>query len=255
MSITLRGITKKFPIKQSASLLPVLDGIDLQVSDGSVVALFGPNGCGKTTILKIVAGIEPADSGDVDVKAETTDKPLIGYAFQNFHEVLLPWLSATENVAFGLRALGVSRREAIETSKCFLDNYNLMFPRDNYSYQLSIGQQQTVALARTLIQSPSNLLLDEPFAALDHEARYRMQDAVLSVSNKLNSTILVISHDIDEAMYMSDELLLLSKRPARIIQRFTIPFSRPRRHDLLTTVDFALLRREILSVFLEEVGT
>lgn len=253
MSIALRGVTKSFPVKNSSVLLPVLDGIDLEVDDGSVTALFGPNGCGKTTILNIIARIETLDGGNVEVVGET-DRSKIGYAFQNFHEVLLPWESAIENVGFGLRADGVERKAALERSRSFVEAHELHFPHENYPYQLSIGQQQTVALARTLVQSPSNVLLDEPFAALDHDARFRMQDVVISVLSEKPTAVLFISHDVDEALYMSDELLLLSKRPARVIRRFAVPFERPRRHDLLASTEFSALRREVIAAFLKEVG-
>lgn len=254
MSIALRGVSKKFPVKQSSASLPVLDGIDLTIADGSVTALFGPNGCGKTTILNVIAGIESHDSGSVEVNGDRTDGPLVGYSFQNFHEVLLPWKSALDNVAFALLATGTPRATAVERSRSFVDAHGFAFPRENYPYQLSLGQQQTVALARTLIHSPSNVLLDEPFAALDHEARFRMQDVVISVLSEKPTAVVFISHDVDEALYMSDELLLLSKRPARVIQRFPVPFERPRRHDLLASAEFATLRREVIAAFLKEVG-
>lgn len=252
MSIALRGVSKSFPVKHSSEFLPVLEGIDLDVPDGSVTAIFGPNGCGKTTILNIIAGLETLDGGNVEVIGEGTDRPKLGYAFQNFQEVLLPWESALDNVGFGLRADGVGRETAFERSRLFVETHKLEFPRTNYPYQLSIGQQQMVALARTLIQNPRNILLDEPFAALDHEARFRMQDVVISMLSEQPTAVLLISHDVDEALYMSDELVLLSKRPARSIQKFVVSFQRPRQHGLLASEEFANLRREVIGAFLKE---
>jgi NitT/TauT family transport system ATP-binding protein len=254
MSIALHRVTKAFPLKQPGKSVRVLEGMDLTIADSSITSLFGPNGCGKTTILNIIAGIESHDGGTVTVDSNGAERPLIGYAFQNFHEVLLPWKTAIDNLAFGLRASGVPREQATQASQSFLEAYEFGFPHDRYPYQMSVGQQQALALARTLIQSPANVLLDEPFVALDHEARFRMQDVVTTVLNQKPTAIAFISHDIDEALYMSDELLLLSKRPARIIRRFSIPFNRPRHHELLTSYEFANIRREVVAAFLNEVG-
>lgn len=252
MAIALRSVAKGFPSKQSAEVVPVLDDIDLDVPEGRIVALFGPNGCGKTTLLNIVAGIERPDTGTVRVDGFGSHPVRLGYVFQNFHEVLLPWKSALDNVAFALRALGVSQTEARERTLAFLDEYDFHFPRHNYPYQLSIGQQQTAALARVLIQNPANILLDEPFAALDHEARFRMQEVAFSAL--LNEVaVLIVSHDIDEAIYLSDELVLLSRRPARVVATFAVPFSRPRRSELLASSEFTALRRKVIEGFLAEV--
>ena len=245
---------KSFPAKQSGGPLPVLDSIDFDVPDGSIVGLFGPNGSGKTTILNIIAGIETPDGGEVSVNGGEADRPVVGYSFQNFRDVLLPWESAIDNASFGLRAMGVSRPTALQQTLSFLETHNLTFPYENYPYQLSIGQQQTVALARTMIQRPANVLLDEPFTALDHKARFRMQDIMVSVLREKPTAVLFVSHDVDEVLYMSDELILLSKRPARVIQRFPVPFERPRRHDLLASSEFASLRREVVAAFLKEMG-
>jgi NitT/TauT family transport system ATP-binding protein len=254
MSITLRSISKSFPAKQSNGSVPVVNNISFDVPDGAVVALFGPNGCGKTTILNIIADIEKPDSGKLIVNGQGANRPNIGYVFQNFRDVLLPWESALDNITFGLRAMGIASADALQQTLSFLDAHHLTFPRENYPYQLSIGQQQTVSLVRTLIQRPANILLDEPFAALDHKARFRMQDIVISVSEKIPTAIILISHDIDEALYLSDELLLLSKRPAHVIQRFVIPFKRPRQPELLASAEFAELRREVVAAFINEVG-
>lgn len=253
MAISLTNVTKSFTSRESGQSVKVLDNIDLEVPKGKVVALFGPNGCGKTTILNIVSGVEKSDFGKVSVIGEGHHDLLVGYAFQNFRDVLLPWESALDNVAFGLRAMGIPRAIARERAIAFLEKHNFTFPRDNYSYQLSIGQQQTVALARTLIQNSANVLLDEPFAALDHKARFRMQDLVESVVRTNSTSVLFISHDIDEALYVSDELVLFRKLPASVIQRFSVPFDRPRQHDLLTSAEFTSLRREVVAAFLKEV--
>lgn len=254
MAISLKSVKKGFRSKESGELVSVLDGLDLNVPEGKVVALFGPNGCGKTTILNIVAGIEAADSGEVSVTGKHAQAPVVGYAFQNFRDVLLPWESALDNVTFGLRAMGVPSANARERAGAFLDKHGFAFPRGNYPYQLSIGQQQTIALTRTLIQEPANVLLDEPFSALDNRARFRMQDFVECIVKTNSTAVLFVTHDVDEAVYVSDEVVMLSKVPARVLKRFPVSFPRPRRHDLLTSAEFSELRREVVAAFLQEVG-
>jgi NitT/TauT family transport system ATP-binding protein len=230
-----------------------LTDINLDVPDGHIVTIFGPNGSGKTTLLNIIAGVETLDSGTVSVSGANSNRPQIGYAFQNFRDSLLPWESSLDNISFSLRAKGIPRLEARTQALSFLEKHNLNIPYESYPYQLSIGQQQLVALARTLIQYPGNVLLDEPFTALDHEMRFRMQDIAVSVLQSTNTSIIFVSHDVDEAIYLSDELFLLSKRPAKIVSRFSIPFNRPRHHDLLASVEFAELRRRVVGAFLDEL--
>lgn len=253
MSIHIQGVTKRFPTKHSDNPLLVIDNIDIRVPDGSIVSLFGPNGSGKTTLLNIIAGIETLDSGRISITDSNETRSQVGYVFQNFRDVLLPWETALDNASFGLRAMGVSRPVALKQTLSFLERHNIVFPHENYPYQLSVGQQQTVAIARTLIQQPANILLDEPFTALDHEARFRMQAVVASVIKELPTAIVFVSHDIDEALYMSDEVVLLSKRPAQVINRFSVPFGRPRPPELLATAKFATLRREVVAAFLKEI--
>jgi NitT/TauT family transport system ATP-binding protein len=254
MAITLTGVRKAFLSREPGQSITILDAIDLDVPAGKVVALFGPNGCGKSTILNIVAGIETADSGSLSVTGKHANAPVVGYAFQNFREVLLPWASALDNVSFGLRAMGVPPVAARERTIAFLDNHDFAFPSGNYPYQLSIGQQQTVALTRTLIQEPANVLLDEPFSALDNRSRFKMQDFVESVVKMNSTSVLFVSHDVDEALYVSDEIVMLGSLPAKVLKRFTVPFDRPRRHDLLTSAEFSNLRRQVVATFLQEIA-
>jgi len=201
-----------------------------------------------------VAGIEAADGGNVSLTGEHAHAPVVGYAFQNFRDVLLPWESALDNVTFGLRAMGVSSATARERAGALLDKHGFGFPRGNYPYQLSVGQQQAVALMRTLIQEPVNVLLDEPFSALDNRARFKMQDFVELVVKTNSTSVLFVTHDVDEALYVSDEVVMLSRPPARVLKQFPVPFERPRRHELLTTAVFSELRREVVATFVQEVA-
>ncbi len=253
MTIHLKGITKSFPSVNSGPDIPVLDNFDLDVPDGAIVSVFGPNGCGKTTLLNIIAKIETPDHGQVSINGGDNQRLSVGYVFQNFRDALFPWQTALDNAAFGLRAQGLPSAEAREQAESFLKQHHLDFPRNNYSYQLSIGQQQTVMLSRTLIQSPANVLLDEPFASLDHTARFRMQNLVISLLRASKAATVVVSHDVDECLYLSQELILLSKRPARVLKRFAVPFPYPREHSLLASSEFAALRQDVVAAFLKEV--
>lgn len=252
--LTLSNISKSFPTKDPGGEIPVIDNLSLEIPEKKIIALFGPNGCGKTTILNMIAGIETPDSGEISFEHNGIDRLKVGYVFQNFREMLLPWESALSNISFGLRARGALRSTAIDESKAFLEEHRIQIPESNYSYQLSIGQQQTVILARILLQNPQLLILDEPFTALDHDARFRMHDTVSSIVKQAESTTILVTHDVDEALFLSDEFILISKRPARVINRFQVPFEHPRRHDLIASTEFSDLRREVMAAFVEEVG-
>lgn len=253
MAIQLRNIRKAFRANDTDEGVAVLDNIDLEVPSGAIAAIFGPNGCGKTTLLNIAAGIETADFGEVTLERHSPERLNIGYVFQNYRDTLLPWATALDNVAFGLRAQGRPVDRARQEAAAFLDKQAANLPRANYAYQLSLGQQQTAALLRTLMQKPANLLLDEPFSALDHKARFRMQETVTMAIRASGAAALFVSHDIDECLYLSQELILLSRRPARVLQRFRVPFPYPRQPELLASAEFAALRREVVAAFVREV--
>jgi NitT/TauT family transport system ATP-binding protein len=234
-------------------VVPVLDGMSFVLKKGKILGIFGPNGSGKTTLLDIVAGLLVPDKGEINLELDGSDRPGISYAFQAFRDTLMPWEPALHNVAFPLRAAGLPKMEALAKAEQFLDKCEIAFPRGNYPYQLSAGQQQTVSLSRALVINAHILLLDEPFSALDHKARFRMQDLVGELVASEGTGVIFVSHDIDELLYMSDAILLFSRQPARILREFDIYFPRPRDHTLLVSNEFATLRQEILTLFLEEV--
>jgi NitT/TauT family transport system ATP-binding protein len=253
MSISVQAVTKRFREPQSNKSLPVLSSVSLEVGQREIVSLFAPNGSGKTTLFDIIAELLEPDGGQVKLVNPYPGRPILGYLLQSFRDTLMPWQSALENVAFPLRAEGLPRRAATERALAFLDQYGFSFPRHNYPYQLSGGQQQTVSLARVLVNRPSNLLLDEPFGALDHKTRFYMRDLLCRVTDSQDLSVLLVSHDIDETLYLSDRVVMLSQRPARIIRVVDVDFMRPRTRDLLLTREFGDLRQEMLGAFLAEV--
>lgn len=254
MTIRVEAISKTFFPHGGGEETEVIRAIDLEVACGEVVGIFGPNGCGKSTLLNIVANVDTPTTGRVTVDdEEALNGAKLGYAFQNYRETLLPWQSAIMNVSFGLRARGVSDTDAQERAHRLLDRLGVSLNRDAYPYKLSSGQQQIVALAGVLIQSAANLLLDEPFSALDHGIRFRMQEFLGTYAEETGTATLMISHDIDELLFVSNKVILLGRRPSHVVQTFSVPFARPRTRDLFATTPYAEFRREVMAAILREV--
>ena len=210
-------------------LLTVLEGVDLEVARGELLVLLGPSGCGKSTLLRLVAGIESPDGGQIlldglPVRGPGRERTLV---FQD--GLLFPWLTATENVAFGLRAMGIGegerrRRAERELARLGLEGFGALYP-----HQLSLGMRQRVAIARALVLEPDLLLLDEPFAALDAARRRQLQDDLLTLWRGRSLTTLFVTHSLSEAVLLGDRIALLSPRPAQVLSLFTLDLPRPRR--------------------------
>jgi NitT/TauT family transport system ATP-binding protein/sulfonate transport system ATP-binding protein len=221
-----------------------LDGLSLTVRAGELVSLIGPSGCGKSTLLRLIAGLDAPDSGDVRVGSAAITGPSAerGLMFQDHN--LFPWLSVRGNVEAGLVARGVlrSRRHEVEE---YLRLVGLHEFANVYPHQLSGGMAQRAALARALINHPKVLLLDEPLGALDQFTRMRMQDEVLRVWRARQTTMVLVTHDIDEAIYMSDRIAIMSPRPGRVERVIDVPLGRPRER---VSPEFLGLRATILKM-------
>jgi NitT/TauT family transport system ATP-binding protein len=225
-----------------------LQDVSLQVQSGELVCLLGPSGCGKSTLLGAVAGHLPPQQGaiNVDGKAVTAPHPERGLVFQ--HHTLFPWQKVIDNVAFGLKMKGIKRNERRERARALLQLVGLDDFADRYPWQLSGGMQQRVEIARVLINDPRVLLMDEPFGALDAITRLRMQELLLEVWTRIRTTILFVTHDIDEALFLADRIVVMSPRPGRIIEEIAIDFPRPRTPSLLTSSRFAALKRHCIEL-------
>jgi NitT/TauT family transport system ATP-binding protein len=252
-AVTLKGVVKDYPSRKGQSPVSVLDHISIDLPAGKVVALYGPNGCGKTTILNLAAGLDQPDSGVVDLvrNAVPGQSCSVGYLFQDYRKSLLPWKTALANVAFPLQAQGFEKADARQRASDFLSRAGFGFRQELFPYQLSAGQQQAVALAAILVRTPDILLLDEPFSAFDHRIRLDICTRFADLVQPDGATA-IVSHDIDEAIFLSDVLCLLSERPASVTKSFEIPFQRPRVTSLLVTDEFVRFRRQVIESFLAE---
>lgn len=203
-----------------------LQDINLSIDSGELLVVLGPSGCGKTTLLNLIAGFLPAESGSImlDGKAVTGPGAERGVVFQ--HEGLLPWRNVLDNVAFGLQLAGVEKTARREVARQMLKKVGLEGAEKRFIWQLSGGMRQRVGIARALTADPQLLLLDEPFGALDAFTREQMQELLLTLWKESGKKILLITHDIEEAVFLASELILLSPGPGRVIERLPLDFGR-----------------------------
>jgi NitT/TauT family transport system ATP-binding protein len=249
-SIDIRGVDIDFGEGETA--VQALRGIELDVRPGEFISLLGPSGCGKSTIIGAVAGYTRVSSGSVHVDAEPVRAPSPdrGVVFQQ--HTLFPWKTIVENVEFGLKMRGVPRAERQRTAREILAHVGLEEFLRHYPHQLSGGMQQRASLARVLVNRPRVLLMDEPFCALDAQTRLSMQELLLGLWHEFHMTVVFVTHDVDEAVFLSDRLLVLTKRPGRIKAELTVDLPRPRTHEALTSDAFTRLKREALNLLLTE---
>jgi NitT/TauT family transport system ATP-binding protein len=229
--------------------------VDLEAAQGEFVSIVGPSGCGKSTLLQIAAGLLPGSRGQVRLNGVPVSGPPEGmvYLFQQYSRSLMPWLTVEENVSFGFRHLrNGSRHETAERCRRFLGMVGLADFGARYPWQLSGGMQQRVAIARALAAEPRVLLLDEPFSSVDALTRLELHELLLGLWEKARFTVLLVTHDVDEAVYLSDRIALLTRRPAEIAEVFSNPLPRPR--DPVESREdrrFLDLRHELLSRLLK----
>ena|SRR5215207_3377596 len=244
--LTVEGVQHVF------ESLPVLDPTSLEVREGEFVSLVGPSGCGKSTLFNIVSGlIRPTDGRVfIDGRDVTGTTGHVGYMFQK--DLLLPWRTAAGNIVLGASLNGRVRKRDREEARALAERYGLGEFVDHYPHALSGGMRQRVALMRTLAFHRDVMLLDEPFGALDSQTRLRMQQWLLEVWGDLGHTIVFITHDVDEAIFLSDRVLVMSARPGQIRATFPVPLARPRDFRVLTSDEFTELKREILAVIYSE---
>jgi len=243
--LSIRGVARSFPGLHGAAPVPALQPTDLEVADNDFITVLGPSGCGKSTLLRIVAGLDVPTSGEVRLDGAPVHGPGAdrGMVFQSY--TLFPWLTVLQNVCFGLREQGLPEAQQREIAARYLHEVGLAGFESHYPKQLSGGMQQRVALARALANDPKILLLDEPFGALDHQTRALMQELLLSVWGQHRKTVLFVTHDIDEAIFMGNRCVVFSARPGRIKREFAIDLPYPRHYTVKTTARFSELKAQV----------
>ncbi len=249
--LSIRGVSRRFQSTHGET--PALHAIDLDVAENDFVTILGPSGCGKSTLLRIVAGLDRQTSGEVLLDGQRIEGPGAdrGMVFQSY--TLFPWLTVRDNVCFGLLERGVARAQQLEIADAFLAKVGLSGFENHYPKHLSGGMQQRTALARALANAPRMLLMDEPFGALDHQTRELMQELLLGIWELERKTVLFVTHDIDEAVFMGSRVVVMSARPGRIKVDRAVPLSHPRHYSMKTSPAFAELKAELTEQVRAEV--
>lgn len=245
--ITVRGLSKKF-----ASAV-VYDSFNLDIPRNRFVTVFGPNGCGKSTLINMISGLIPIDAGEILFDGKTLGQTKIGYVFQNYRDALFPWISAFSNIEYPLKLEGVPSAERRRRVEHLVAHLGVTIDLNRYPYELSGGQQQLISIMRALIVEPEVLFLDEPFSALDYEMTLFMREQIQRVFNDTRTTMVLVSHDLEEAVYLADYMLLLSRRPARVAAYPLIEIARPRTDATLSDPEFIRHKAECLEIFQQEV--
>ena len=243
--LSVRGVSRSFPSASGGVPTVALQATDLSVEENDFITILGPSGCGKSTLLRIVAGLDTQTSGEVLLDGQRIHGPGAdrGMVFQSY--TLFPWLTVQDNVCFGLRERGLARAEQLETAGAFIHKVGLRGFENHYPKQLSGGMQQRVAIARALANGPRMLLMDEPFGALDHQTRELMQELLLGIWEAEKKTVLFVTHDIDEAVFMGSRVVVMSARPGRIKLDRAVPLPHPRHYAVKTTPPFMELKAEL----------
>jgi ABC-type nitrate/sulfonate/bicarbonate transport system ATPase subunit len=249
--LSIRGVSRRFMSAHGETL--ALQATDLEVAENDFITILGPSGCGKSTLLRIVAGLDHPTSGEVqlDGKRITGPGPDRGMVFQSY--TLFPWLTVLDNVCFGLRERGMPRAQQVEISRDFVAKVGLAGFEQHFPKQLSGGMQQRTALARALANRPRVLLMDEPFGALDHQTRELMQELLLGIWEAQRKTVLFVTHDIDEAVFMANRVVVMSARPGRIKVDRSVDLPHPRHYSVKTSPVFADLKAELTELVRAEV--
>ncbi len=260
IKIRAEDIRKIFPGKNESAgkagtaAMEALGGINLDIRKGEFFAIVGPSGCGKSTFLEIVAGLMKPTSGSVYIDGKKINGPDLdrGIVFQGY--ALFPWRTVIGNVAYGLEEKGVPAQERKEICREYITLVGLSGFENHYPYQLSGGMKQRVAIARALAYNPDILLMDEPFAALDAQTRESLQDEVLRIWDETKKTVIFVTHNIEEAIFLADRIAIMSARPGIIKQIIDVPLSRPRSEEHRMAQELMKLRLEVGRLVREEVS-
>jgi NitT/TauT family transport system ATP-binding protein len=253
VKLEAQNIRLEYEQPRTKSRMVALDGVDLKVTDGEFVSIVGPSGCGKTSFLSVVDGLMVPTAGRIMVDGQAVSGPGPDRAMVFQDSSLLPWRTVLRNIVYGLECLGVPSREAKERARHFIGMVGLAGFEHHYPHELSGGMQQRVNLARALVVDPKILLMDEPFAALDAQTREVMQEELLQIWLRAKKTVLFITHQIDEAIYLSDRVVVFSSRPGKVKKTIEVNLERPRKLGIKRGPRFHDIEDEIWELIEEDV--
>lgn len=245
--VTIRGLSKRF------NDTVIYDNFDLDLPRGKLISIFGPNGCGKSTLINMIAGLIPVDAGEILFDGMRLDQIKFGYVFQNYREAMFPWLRAVQNIEYPLKKMKLPKAERRNRIERLVAHLGVKIDLNLYPYQMSGGQQQLVSIMRALIVEPEILFLDEPFSALDYEMTLFIREQLQRIFMETGTTTVLVSHDLEEAVYLADRILLLSRHPARVADFVPYDGARPRDGTTLSDPDFVGIKAHCLEIFQREV--
>lgn len=250
--VSVESVSLAFPAKGGGKVV-ALENLSMEIPDKQFAVIVGPSGCGKSSLLDLIAGLKDVSGGRCLLDGRVIERPGRdrGMVFQSYS--LFPWLTVRKNIEFGLSVNAVSAKERAVRVDRYLEAIGLTRFENAYPTQLSGGMKQRVAIARSLANDPEVLLMDEPFGALDSQTRSIMQELLLDIWEAEHKTVLFVTHDIDEALFLGDVVYVMSARPGRIIDTIDVDLRRPREFDIVTTEKFVGLKRRIMGSLHEEV--
>lgn len=250
VKLKIDNVSKVFG--KNGNQVVALDNTSFEVKEGEFVTILGPSGCGKSTILRIIAGLTDTSSGKalLDGKEITSSGADRGMVFQSY--TLFPWLTVQENIEFGLELKGMVKNERSQIALHYLDLIGLKGFENHYPQNLSGGMKQRVAIARALANDPEILLMDEPFGALDAQTRSIMQEILLNAWQESKKTILFVTHDVEEAIFLGDTVYVMTARPGRLKKRISVPLGRPRTFEMKNSPRFLEIKQDLLALIREE---
>jgi NitT/TauT family transport system ATP-binding protein len=249
--LQVSGVAKTFAGKNGGTV--ALEATDLLVQENDFITILGPSGCGKSTLLRMVAGLDTPSTGMITLDGQPVSGPGAdrGMVFQSY--TLFPWLTVLQNVCFGLREKGLPLAAQEEVARQFIGKVGLSGFEQHFPKQLSGGMQQRTALARALANNPRILLMDEPFGALDHQTRELMQELLLGIWEEKRKTVLFVTHDIDEAIFMANRVVVMTARPGRIKCDLPVPLAHPRDYAVKTSAAFTEMKARLTEEIRVEV--
>jgi ABC-type nitrate/sulfonate/bicarbonate transport system ATPase subunit len=255
VKLSARGLSKSFPLRGGQTIQAVRD-VNFDVHENEFCVLLGPSGCGKSTVLRMIAGLEEPTEGRLELDGHEILRPdrERGMVFQGYTS--FDWLTVQKNVEYGMKLNGVPTSERRDRADKFIDLVKLTKFRNAYPKQLSGGMKQRVAIARTLANEPSLLLMDEPFGALDAETRWNMQELMISIMETTGTTVVMVTHDIEEALFLGDRITFISRHPGTVLEDMTTDFKGGervrRKEDVLTVPGYAEMERHIMKLMREQ---